>query len=268
MVSGKNKVVLISGVSSGFGLETAKLFIDNGYKVIGLSRKDFTYPNLDHYKCDITNEVMIKEVMTNILNKYKHIDILINNAGIGNFGPIEETSSETIKNVFNTNFFGAFLLTKEILPSMRENKGGRIINVSSIGAIIPLPFQAFYSASKASLDTLFCALASEVYKYNIKITSIKPGDAKTNFTKNRTKDLIDKNSSYYEAYIRSLKGVEKDETSGIPSIKIAKTIYKVSKKKHPPLSKNVGLKDSILSKIYKILPKKIGTYLLYKIYAS
>lgn len=264
----KERIILITGDSSGFGFEMVKLFINNGDKVIGVSRKAFKYEGLDHYQCDITNENELNNLINYIKDKYNSIDILINNAGLGIFGPIEETSLESVYKIFNLNFFAPFNLTKKVLPLMYLNNNGLIINISSIASIVPLPYQAFYSATKASLDSLFSSLRCEVKDFNIKIISVKPGDAKTNFTKNRSLENLDKDSKYYKTFTKVLKQIEKDETNGISSNVIAKKVYKLTFKKHPPLNKSIGAKDTFLCGIYKILPKKIATYLLYKIYAS
>ena len=151
---------------------------------------------------------------------------------------------------------------------MRKQKEGKIINTSSIGGVIPLPFQGFYSASKAAMDMLFNSLRPEVLPYNIQICSIKPGDAKTNFTKNRQKDKLNENSPYKDAFDHCLNSVAKDEQNGIEPIRIAKVAFNISKKKRMPYSKSIGAKDKFLALVYHILPKRIRNYLLYKIYAS
>lgn len=262
------RVVLISGDSSGFGLEMVKLFIKNGDIVCGMSKNEFALDNLYHQVGDISLKEDCQRVVNNILNRYKRIDILINNAGFGVFGPIEETSLNSAKSIMEVNFLGAFNLTSACLETFRKQKEGKIINTSSIASCISLPFQGFYSSCKAAMDTLFNALRAEVYPYNIQICSIKPGDAKTSFTKNRKKDLLKEDSVYKKAYERCLKQIEKDEQGGISPIKIAKKAFKVSLKKRMPYSKCVGFKDTLLLQVYRFLPKRIATYLLYLIYAK
>lgn len=263
----KSKVILISGDSSGFGLECSKKLIEEGYIVCGLSRHQFKLNGLNHYICDLTKEDEVRQTIEQIISKYNKIDVLINNAGWGIFGSIEETSLEQAKRIFDINFFGTFLLTKYVLPYMRSNNYGRIITISSIGGVIPLPFQSFYSASKSSLEMLFRALQSEIYTYNIKITLVQPGDARTNFTSNRYSN-ISETSPYKDALNKSIKTISKDERSGFSPTKVSNTINKLIKRKRPPFVVRVGTKDSLLLTIYKIIPKKFATYLLYKIYAS
>lgn len=150
---------------------------------------------------------------------------------------------------------------------MRNCKKGLIVNISSIASLIPLPFQSFYSASKASLDMLFSALRVELYPYNIKITSVLPGDSKTGFTSNR-KTTISERSIYFERVERGLKTVSKDEENGFDPKKVAKKVFVLSKKKNPPYRVLVGGKDKLLRCLYVVLPKRLRNYLLYKIYAK
>lgn len=262
------RVVLITGESSGFGLEMAKLFVRNGDIVCGLSTHDFQMDKVYHQVGDISKEEDCHRVVTNIIEKYGRIDILMNNAGFGIFSPIEETSPEKARRQMDVTFFGSFLMAKEVLPYMRKEGGGKIINTSSIGALIPLPFQAFYSASKAGMDVLFDALRAEVYPYHIQICSIKPGDAKTEFTKKRQSELQNPDSPYKKAFDHCLKSVSKDEQNGTPAKKIAWIAFRLSKKRKLPYTRKIGTKDSFLSSLYHILPRRVRNYLLYKIYAS
>ena len=262
------RVVFITGESSGFGLEMAKLFLANGDIVCGLSNQPFEKEGIYHQFGDISNEEDDQKAVQNVLDRYGHIDILINNAGFGIFGPVEETPTEDARKQVQVSFFGAFLMAKAVLPSMRKQGYGKIINTSSIGGIIPLPFQSFYSASKAAMDMLFDALRPEVYPYHIQICSIKTEDAKTNFTAARKADHVKADSPYKKAFDRCLASVAHDEQNGIAPTKIAKKVLKVSKKKQMPYSKKVGAKDRFLAGIYHLLPKRMRNYLLYQVYAK
>lgn len=262
------RVVLITGESSGFGLEMAKLFLANGDIVCGFSNQEFQMEGIYHQVGDVSIEEDCKTVVDNIINKYGRIDVLMNNAGFGIFGPLEETPLLKAKKQVDVSFFGTFLMAKSILPYMRKQKEGKIINTSSIGEVIPLPFQGFYSASKCTMDMLFDSLRAEVYPYHIQICSIKPGDAKTSFTKNREKDKLSEDSPYQKAFDHCLESVAKDEQNGIDPRKIVKRAFSISKEKRLPYSKAIGTKDRFLAFIYHILPKRMRNYLLYKVYAS
>ena len=169
------RVILITGESSGFGLEMAKLFLENNDIVCGFSNQQFEMEGIYHQFGDVSKEEDCQRVVKNIIAKYGRIDVLMNNAGFGIFGPFEETPLEKAKKQVDVSFFGTFLMAKAVIPYMRKQGGGKIINTSSIGGVIPLPFQGFYSASKAAMDMLFNSLRPEVLPYNIQICSIKPG---------------------------------------------------------------------------------------------
>lgn len=262
------RVVLITGESSGFGLEMAKLFLANGDVVCGFSNQQFEMDGIYHQVGDVSNEEDCKRVVENAIQKYGRIDVLMNNAGFGIFGPFEETPLAKAKKQVDVSFFGAFLMAQSVLPHMRKQGGGKIINTSSIGGVIPLPFQGFYSASKCAMDMLFDSLRAEVYPYHIQICSIKPGDAKTSFTKNREKDRLGENSPYQKAFDHCLESVAKDEQGGIDPKKIAKRAFLISKKSKLPYSRAIGAKDRFLAWIYHILPRRTRNWLLYKVYAS
>lgn len=244
----------------------AKLFVNNGDYVCGISLDEEGEKGVYHQKCDISNEEQIKECVKNVLNKYQTIDFLINNAGFGVFGPIEETSLSKAKKLIDVNLLGAFNLTKTVLPTFRKNNKGKIFITSSIGALLPLSFHGFYSTCKVALDMMFDSLRVELMPYNITITSIKPGDDKTNFTKNRQHDPV--SDAYKKEFDKCLKRVEKDEQGGVDSYKIAHKVYKLSFKKHPKYSVKVGAKDFFLIFVYKLLPKRLSSKLLYKIYCK
>ncbi len=262
------RVVLITGESSGFGLEMAKLFLANGDMVCGFSNQEFHMDGIYHQMGDVSKEEDCNRAVSNVVDKYGRIDVLMNNAGFGIFGPFEETPLEKAKKQVDVSFFGAFLMAKAVLPYMRKAMGGKIINTSSIGGVIPLPFQGFYSASKCAMDMLFDSMRAEVFPYHIQICSIKPGDAKTNFTKNREKDKLSERSPYQKAFEHCLRSVAKDEQSGIDPKKIARRAFLLSKKGRLPYSRSIGAKDRFLAFLYHILPKRMRNYLLYKVYAS
>ncbi len=260
-----NRVVLITGDSSGFGLEMVKLFIANGDRVYGLAKNPFKLEGLVHFVCDISDPEQCKKVVEEVAKIEGRIDVLINNAGFGISGAVEDTSVETAKKIFDVNFFGAFYMAKYALAHMKEH-GGKIINTSSIASEISLPFQAFYSSTKCAMDTLFSGLRQEVFGYNISVTAVMPGDSKTGFTKNRIKNKS--SDAYKEVCEKSVKTMEHDETHGLEPIHVAKAVLKVSKKKHPPYKKRVGAKDRFLIFLFKILPKRLANVFVRMIYAS
>ncbi len=262
-----NKVVLISGASSGIGFATASYLYKKDYTVIGLSR---SYPkesyDFNYILCDITNESSILKTTKIIEEKYEKVDYLINSAGIGISGSIENTPLEDVKLIFNVNVFGHFLLTKAVLKLLRKSEDAKIINMSSIASEIALPFQGFYSMTKASIDAFTKALRVELKPFNIQVMSLLPGDIKTDFTKNRKKPLVVENDLYKNRVEKSIKKMELDETKGMEPLVIAKSIHKLLKRKTLPITKTVGFSYKMIRFLNKILSERLVLYIVRKLY--
>ena len=163
----EKKVVVITGGTSGIGLHTARLLTEKGYCVYELSRKENGTDAAIHIQADVTDEEQVRRAIQQIAAREKHIDIVINNAGFGISGAIEYTDTEEAKRQFDVNFFGMVRVNRAVLPIMHRQGYGRIINMSSVAAPIAIPFQAYYSASKAAVRTYSMALYSEVKPYGI-----------------------------------------------------------------------------------------------------
>ncbi len=261
-----SKTAVITGGSSGIGLATARLFAEKGYIVYELSRSGKSTENIIHITADITDEVSISTAFEKIFAETGHIDVLVNNAGFGIGGPIESTSLELAKKQFDVNFFGCFSCCHLVLPYMRKNGGGHIVNLSSVAAPLAVPFQAFYSASKAAINAMTLALANEVRSFGIKVSAVMPGDVRTGFTDAREKVAADK-ETYGETPEHSIASMEKDERNGMQPITVAKVIYKAASKSRPKPLYIAGFKYKLFYFIYKILPAGLVNYLeglLYK----
>lgn len=225
------KNILITGTSSGFGKIIAETLHAKGHTVMGTSRN----PNkvsVDYamLPLDVTKEESVTNVIDQFLQLHGKIDVLINNAGFGISGPVEDTRIEEAKFQLETNFFGAARMIQATLPHMRKNGGGLIINICSIGGQIGMPFQGFYSASKFALEGLTEALRIEVRPFNIHITNINPGDFATNFTENR--QLTKTVSAPYESkFNAALRIYEKDEKNGSDPKILANLIVRLIAKK-------------------------------------
>ena len=208
------KVILITGISSGFGRQTAKLLAEEGHSVYGTVRKDCeTIGRVNILKMDLTDNESINNVIKIVVEKEGMIDVLINNAGMHTGGPIETTPAENIRLQMDTNFIGMVHLITTILPVMRKQGGGMIINISSIGGLMGLPFQAFYSASKFAIEGFSEALRMEVGKFNIKVVVINPGDFHTSNSVNR-RYFLAPGGTYNDQFEKSLSIIEKDESGG------------------------------------------------------
>tara|TARA_B110000263_G_scaffold223436_1_gene213172 strand:- start:1486 stop:2292 length:807 start_codon:yes stop_codon:yes gene_type:complete len=264
------KIVLITGASSGIGKSIANNLTNNGYIVYGTSRNPVKYIETYSFtllKLDVSDEKSINFILKKILKKHSRIDILINNAGIGLTGSIEETPIIELKNNFQTNFFGPINLIQSILPIMRHNNFGRIINITSIGGYMGLPYRGGYSASKGALSLVSEALRIEVKDFNIKVSTIAPGDFKTDISSRRFHTPIKNNSPYYKNYKRVLDTINDHIDLGKNPDIIAKEALKILNFKEPKPHYNIGSfieKSSLFLKF--ILPQKIYEYLIIMVY--
>ena len=250
-------IILITGASSGIGKQTAEYLSSNGHIVYGASR----HPQENHFfssvSMDITDERSVKKAVGVIIDKEGSIDVLINCAGIGIAGSVEDTTMDEIKSQFETNFFGTVLITKHVLPSMRKIGSGLIVTMSSMSGVIGLPYQSFYSASKFALEGYTEALRLEVESFGIKIVNILPGDFATNFTVNRnfSKKSQQEDSVYLEKFRKTMEVYAKDEKNGSDSILIAKLVNKVVNTPSPKPRYFIGGKLQMFASILKrILP--------------
>ncbi len=263
----EKKIVLITGASSGIGRETATYFASQGYKVYGVARKDFNVEGVSPVLGDITNVEVVKEIVDFVIKLEGKIDILINNAGMGIAGAVETTDINMAQKQFSVNFFGAVNMTQAVLPHMRKQKTGKIINISSVASVFPIPYQAFYSASKAALDSWAKALRLEVKNFGISVTNILPGDIKTGFTANRER-VIDSKSPYFKQESESISKMENDEQKGLEPIVVAKKIYKVAKRKNPPYTVVAGASYKFLCFIQRFVPTRFVMWVVSKLYKA
>jgi NAD(P)-dependent dehydrogenase (short-subunit alcohol dehydrogenase family) len=260
------KVVLITGISSGFGKQTAELLAADGHIVYGTVRRDVEInPAINGLKLDLTNIDSLRQAVQTILQKEGRIDVLINNAGMHTGGPIETSPLENIKLQMDTNFLGLVNLTREVLPVMRKQGGGTIINFSSIMGLMGLPFQAFYSAGKFAVEGFSEALRMEVKPFNIKIVLINPGDFHTSNSANRRNFLApsDKNDPYHEQFLKTLAIVEKEEANGWEPQILAKKLVRIVNLKNPRQRYIIASFEQKLAVVLKyVLPGKIFRMIL------
>ncbi|MDY0223358.1 MAG: SDR family NAD(P)-dependent oxidoreductase [Desulfobacterium sp.] len=251
------KVVFITGASCGIGKSTAAHLAARGYVVYGTSRHPESCSetkNVTLIKMDVRDTDSVKEAVAHIAAKEGHLDVLINNAGFGIGGAIEDTPTQMVQALFDTNFFGVYRVLQEVLPIMKQQTNGLIINMSSIGGMIGLPYQGIYSASKFAVEGLSEALYKELSSTGINVVLVEPGDFKTGFTANR-QNINTKNGA--NAFQRSLDVIERDEQRGQHPIKIARLIEKIITASRPRLRYAVGPFDqtSVLF-LKRILPDR------------
>ncbi|MFA5816145.1 MAG: SDR family oxidoreductase [Bacteroidales bacterium] len=259
------KVVFITGVSSGLGKACAGNLSETGYTVYGTSRKPsgekFPYKVIG---MDVTDEQSVIAAVNEVIAAEGKIDVLINNAGIGIGGALENFSELETKKQFGTNFFGMARVVRAVLPFMRAKKSGKIINISSIGGLMGLPFQGHYSAAKFAVEGFSEALSMEVKPFNINVVVVNPGDFKTGFTSNRVFTAKDSKGSDYDKHFRKAVAIiEKDEQGGSDPMVLARTIEKIIRKKNPHFRYIVGRFDQrLIARLKPFLPHGLVAWIL------
>ena len=259
---------MITGGTSGIGLETAKALADQGCRVYEFSRRDGgTDPRIVHLQADVTDESQCQAAVAEIVRREGRIDVLINNAGFGISGAIEFTDTADAQRQFDVNFFGMVRMNKAVLPVMRRQGGGRILSMSSVAAPIAIPFQAYYSASKAAVRTYMLALAPEVRPFGIETCAIMPGDIATGFTAARKKNPA--GDDVYDGRIgRSVAVMEHDEQTGIPASEAGAFVAKKALQKRLPLLCTLGGKYKVFVFLTRLLPTRLMTWIVGQIYAK
>jgi NAD(P)-dependent dehydrogenase (short-subunit alcohol dehydrogenase family) len=255
-----SKVVFISGISSGFGMATASLFARNGYRVYGTIRSGpETLEGVNYLRMDLTDVDSIRSAVKQALDREGRIDILINNAGMHTGGPAETMPIEYGRLQIETNLMGVINLTREVLPSMREHREGKIINISSIGGMMGLPFQAFYSAAKFAIEGFSESIRLEVKRFGIKIVLINPGDFCTNNTNARKNYLSSYNDRdpYNVPFKKTLDIIEKNETRGLKPEILARKMLRIAATRNPKNRYIIAPPDQKFSVFLKrVLPGK------------
>ena len=252
-----SKVVLITGGSSGIGKSIGDFLQQNGYVVYGTSRNpdqvlDSIFPLVS---MDVRKSEGIRKAIEKVISATGRLDIVINNAGVGITGPLEEIPIQEIKNNFDTNLFGPIEVIKAVLPQMRKQKSGLIINVTSIAGYMGLPYRSVYSASKGALELITEAVRMEVKPFNIQITNVAPGDFATNIASSRYHAPIIKDSPYEKSYSSILNMMDEHVDGGSDPIEMAEAVYKIIQNSETKIHYKVGAfmqKFSIVLK--RILP--------------
>jgi NAD(P)-dependent dehydrogenase (short-subunit alcohol dehydrogenase family) len=246
----KNKIWFITGCSTGFGRELAKEVLENGYKAVVTARKlediqdivdDFS-ENAFAIKLDVTKPEDVKASVEQAIAHFGKIDVLVNNAGIGYFGAIEESEEDEVRRMFEINFWGLAEMTKAVLPGMRKQRSGHIINIASIGGLVGFPGVGFYNATKFAVDGYSEALAKEVAPLGIKVTVICPSGFRTDWagrSANNSKIIIDDYKATAEANKNAIRGYS-GKQPGDP-VKAAKAIVKAVESANPPLHLLLGV---------------------------
>lgn len=255
-----SKIILITGGSSGIGKSIGEFLHHKGFTVYGTSRNPEKIVNsvFPLIALDVRHSESISTAVQKVLSVSGRIDVVINNAGVGITGPLEEISTAEIKNNFETNFFGPIEMMKAVLPQMREQRSGLIINITSIAGYMGLPYRSVYSASKGALELITEALRMEVRSFGIHITNVAPGDFATNIAAGRFHAPLSPSSPYAIPYGNILSTMNEHVDGGSNPMEMAHAIYTIIQNPNPDVRYKVGAfmqKFSIVLK--RILPGKV-----------
>lgn len=259
------KVVLITGASSGIGQSIATFLHSKGYIVYGTSRapKETIKDSFKMITLDVLQTETITKAIALIIKNEGRLDVLINNAGMGITGPIEDTPTDKMRRVFDTNFFGAIDVLKSVLPQMRLQKSGLIINITSIAGYMGLPYRGVYSASKGAFELITEAVSMEVQQFGIQLVSIAPGDFATNIAAGRYHTPVFENSAYKKSYQENLELMNAHVNSGMNPDEIAKKVFQIINKKKPKIHYKAGkFLDKFSIVLKRILPDRMYEKLL------
>lgn len=262
-MASEQRIVVITGASGGIGKAAAAAFSHAGDRVFDLSRRDTNDPNATHIRCDVTDEAQCMDAIAAVAEAAGRIDVLLLNAGFGISGAIETTEILTAQKQFDVCLFGAVRVLKAALPHLRKSRGV-VLFTSSVAAVTPIPYQAFYSAAKASINAVVMALRNELKGTGVRVAAVLPGDVKTGFTSTREKNAAD--TALYPNEGSAVAKMERDERKGMPPERVAKRFYTLSKQKHPKPFCSVGAGYSALLVLAKLLPARMTCRILGKLY--
>lgn len=267
------KVILITGASSGMGYQTARILAEQGHRVYGAARRVEKIEELAPYgvqalRLDITDEQSVTQVVQTLIEREGRIDVLINNAGYGYFGAIEDVPIADAKHQFEVNIFGLARITQEVLPYMRVQKSGRIVNLASVAGHITLAFGAWYNATKYALEAFSDALRMEVKPFGIDVVIIEPGAIRTDWGIIAADHLRDvsKGGAYEQDGSRVAEGLRRIYLSKIPTnpAVISRKIAKAAVCRCPRTRYRTGRGAKAMVFFHQILPTRLWDYLVVK----
>jgi NAD(P)-dependent dehydrogenase (short-subunit alcohol dehydrogenase family) len=253
-----DKVVVVTGASAGIGWACGEFLARSGWTVVGASRRGTSGGGWRGLVMDVDDDASVTEGVASVLEDHGHIDALLACAGWGLAGAVEQTPLAQAKAQVETNFWGAVRAANAVLPAFRRQGGGRLVLMSSIGGVLGIPFQAFYSASKFALEGYGESLAYEVAPFGIHVTLIEPGNFKTDFTQSRRKVDVTGEDPYESARVKAIEVMERDEMNGANPSDVAKVAERVLASAHPPRRVSVGKFDERIGIFGKrILPFRV-----------
>jgi len=248
-------VAIVTGASGGIGEATARALAAAGYRVFGASRRvqGTKSPGIEYLPCDVTSDESVQAAVGEVLSKGGRIDLLVNNAGVGLVGAAEESSLEQAKSLFDVNLFGVIRMTKVVLPAMRRQRAGRIVNISSVLGLIPAPFMALYAASKHALEGYSESLDHEIRGSGIRVVLVEPAYTRTSFDGNAYQ--ADQQLGVYHSARTNAEGVLRDAmtTADTPEL-VASAVVKASTEANPQRRYTVGRTARQVSLLRRFVP--------------
>ncbi len=258
------QVAAVTGGSSGIGAATASKLHQAGYTVYDLSRSEKPQNGVIHIPADITDSTAVAAAFKRMEQEHGELSLLVNNAGMGISGPAECHTTAEVEKIMNVNYFGTLCCIQTALPLLRKGHNAKIINISSVAAVFPIPYQSMYSASKAAVSALTYALRNELAQQNIQVCAILPGDVRTGFTAAREKSHAW--SDLYPNADSAVERMEQDEQNGMSPEKVADAVLKSAQQKHPRLFQVVGWQYKLFYLLSKCLPASVCCKLVGMLY--
>ena len=261
----EQRVAVVTGASRGIGLAMARRLAADGWQVWGLSRRTGGAEGVAWRSCDVTDRQAVAAVFQEILAVSGRIDLLVCNAGMGISGAAEFAGGEDIRRQLDVNVLGAVFCAQQVIGPMRSRGGGRIVFTSSLGALFPLPYQSFYSVSKAGLNAFSDALGLEVRQFGIETSVLLLNDVRTDFTDSRRKN--ETGDDVYGGRVTSAVGkMERSERRGMAPERVAGCLAALLRRRHLPPHKIVGAGNTMLGLLYRLLPARWMLRLLGALY--
>lgn len=263
MDSNPQRVVLITGASSGIGKTCAEYLLSRGYRVYGTSRRAAPLPaepgaGLRMVAMDVTSEDSVRQAVDLVLAREGRIDVVVNNAGWGIAGSVEDTSIAEAQEQLDTNFFGVLRVCRAVLPALRRQGAGYLVNISSMGGLVSIPFQGLYSASKFAVEGMTESLRMELKPFGVQVALIEPGDFRTSFTAERRMAIAAAQGPYAKALQTAVAVMEKDEQGGATPEAIAWRLERIINTRQPKLRHLVGplAQRFAVGLLKKLLPQR------------
>jgi NAD(P)-dependent dehydrogenase (short-subunit alcohol dehydrogenase family) len=258
-MEGTSRVALVTGASAGIGNACAERLAAAGWAVTGASRRGTGGTGWTGLVMDVDEDAAVQAGVADVVEREGKIDALVAAAGWGIAGSAEDTSIAEAKSQFETNFWGCVRVVQAVLPHMRTQRRGRIVLISSIGGVIGIPFQAYYSASKFALEGFAEALAYEVAPFGVHVTLVQPGNIATDFTaKRQFAEASQAGTVYASALKQAVGAMERDEANGAPAALVAATVQRVLEASRAPRRVSVGKAGERVGLIAKrLLPFRV-----------